>query len=86
MGLQNYYIDYCNINCPLINNNNNNNNSQKKIVFAAKQCPQVPKYFETCGKTFMVQAKTTKVMKVLALECFVLHGITSGILHFIGYS
>ena len=46
----------------------------KPFVFASKQCPQVPQHFEICRKTFMVQAKTMKTMKVLALQCFVLYG------------
>ena len=35
----------------------------------------MPKHFEVCGKTFAVQAKAVKIAKVLALECFVLHGV-----------
>ena len=42
----------------------------RKIFVFAKQHPQVSKHFEIYGKTFAVQAKTTKI---LALECFVLY-------------
>ena len=41
-------------------------------MFASKQGPKVLKYFEICGKIFVVQVKTTNV---LALECFVLYSI-----------
>ena len=43
----------------------------KTFSFASKQCPQVPKQFEIHGKTFVVEAKT---VKVLALERFALYG------------
>ena len=43
-------------------------------MFASKQCPEVSKHFEICGKTFAVQEKTAKTMKVLAFKCFVLYG------------
>ena len=45
---------------------------RKTFTFAAKQHPQVPKHLEIHGKTFAVQAKTMKTVKVLALEHFVL--------------
>ena len=32
----------------------------KKFVFALKQHPQVPKHFKIHGKTFAIQANTTK--------------------------
>ena len=44
----------------------------KTFVFASKQCPRVPKYFEISRKTFAVEAKTVRTMNVLALERFVL--------------
>ena len=44
-------------------------------MFALKQRTQVPKHFEICRKTLMVQAKTVKTLKVLALECFVQYSI-----------
>ena len=48
--------------------------SQKTFAFASKQRPQlqVPRHFEIHGKTFALQAKTTKV---LTLGRFVLYGI-----------
>ena len=46
---------------------------RKMFTFASKQRPQVPKDFEICRKTFVVQAKPAKSTKVLALECFVLY-------------
>ena len=45
---------------------------RKAFVFASKRRPQVPKHFEICGRTFMVQAKTAKV---LAFERFVLYSM-----------
>ena len=36
--------------------------SQKNIHVCIKQSPQKPKNFEICGKTFMVQAKSVKVL------------------------
>ena len=47
---------------------------EKTFAFASKQCPQVPKHFDIHRKIFVVQAKTTKSTKVLALERFVLYG------------
>ena len=44
-------------------------------MFASKQCPQLPKYFEIHGKTFTVQVKTVKTLKDLALKHFVLYGM-----------
>ena len=42
-------------------------------MYAVKQCQQVPKHLENHGKTFAVQAKITKTVKVLAFKCFVLY-------------
>ena len=49
----------------------------KTFTFASKQCPQVPKHFEICGKAFAVQVKTVKCVKVLGLKSFVLHSIAT---------
>ena len=46
---------------------------RKTFAFASKQCPQVSKHFEICGKTFTIQEKTAKTMKVLALKRSVLY-------------
>ena len=47
---------------------------RETFMFASKQCPQVSKRFEICRKTFVVQEKIAKTMKVLALKHFVLYG------------
>ena len=47
---------------------------EKLLCLHQKQCLQVPKQFRLHGKSFVVQAKTMKAMKVLALKCFVLYG------------
>ena len=51
---------------------------RRNFAFASKQCSQVLKHFEIRGKTFAVQAKSTnfKTTKVLALERFVLYGMS----------
>ena len=49
--------------------------SWKNFAFTSKQCLQVPEHFEIRGKTFTVQTKTAKTVKVLTLECFVLYSI-----------
>ena len=46
----------------------------KTFAFVTKQHPQVHKNFEICGKTFAVQAKTTKSTKVLAFKHFLVYG------------
>ena len=46
----------------------------KTFTFASKQHPLAPKHFEICGKTFVVQGKTTKSAKVLLLKGFVIYG------------
>ena len=46
----------------------------KTFEFASKQRPLVPKHF---GKTFAVQGKTPKSIKVLSLKGFVLYSIAS---------
>ena len=42
----------------------------KTFVFTAKQHPQVPKHFEICRKTFVVQAKTAKTKKSFGPQMF----------------
>ena len=44
---------------------------RKTFMFASKQHP--PVHFGICGKTFVVQGKT---VKVLSLEGFILYGLS----------
>ena len=43
---------------------------RKIFMFASKQCPQVPKHFEICGKVFAVQVKTSKTIKSFGPQMF----------------